>query len=80
MLLKSLRPSNLIRKTKLALSIFHENQRGDLVQDVLRIAVIALPILIVLYIIICALSGNIEKGLKDLGIDVTGKLDKFCIF
>jgi K+-transporting ATPase A subunit len=56
----------------------NQNQSGDMVQDILRIAVIAIPILIILYALVCMLCGTVTEGLRTLGVEVN--LDQYCVF
>lgn len=61
------------------LNKFRKNESGQgMVEDILKIAAIAIPILIILYVIVCFLCGPISEGLHKIGLDVD--LSGICAF
>ena len=70
----------LVNKAKLVLKRFHNDERGpEFIEQVLQVAVIALPILAILYIILCSFCETIINGFAKIGVkDI--KLTGFCLF
>ena len=76
--------TSALYRVKNGLLSFHRDERGpELVEQVLTVALVALPALFVLYFVLCQFCGVVISGLDALGIDawrITETLGKICIF
>ena len=76
----TLNARNLLRKIGRGAERFHHDQRGDMIQDILKIAVIALPILGIIYFVFCMMCERMMTVLEAIGVTVTlDTLGKICI-
>lgn len=61
-----------------ALSRFHDDERGNLIEEILKIAAIAIPILVVMYFIMCTFKDRIIELLQSIGVDISEQIQNIC--